>query len=66
MHVHANGEREAKRIHSLFIDDLKVNQESHQQLVAVNEILVLGAYHVSTFVCTEPFVYEHFELPYIV
>ena len=34
------GERKVKRTHSLFIDDLKVYQESHQQLEAVNEILV--------------------------
>ena len=34
------GERKVKRTHSLFIDDLKVYKESHQQLQAVNEILV--------------------------
>ena len=34
------GEREVKRTHSLFIDDLKVYPESHQQLEAVNEILL--------------------------
>ena len=34
------GERAVNRTHSLFIDDLKVYQESHQQLVAVNEMLV--------------------------
>ena len=32
------GEREVNRTHSLFIDDLKVYQESHQQLVAVSEM----------------------------
>ena len=34
------GERMIKRIHSLFIDDLKVYQESHKKLEIVNEIIV--------------------------
>ena len=34
------GEIGVNRTHSHFIDDLKVYQESHQQLVAVNEMLV--------------------------
>ena len=34
------GERRVKRTHSLFIDDLKVYQESHQKLEVVNEIIV--------------------------
>ena len=34
------GERMIKRTHSLFIDDLKVYQESHKKLEIVNEIIV--------------------------
>ena len=36
----AAGERNIKRTHSLFIDDLKVYQESHQKLEVANEIIV--------------------------
>ena len=34
------GQRLVKRTHSLFIDDLKTYQESHELLCAVNEMLV--------------------------
>ena len=34
------GERNIKRTHSLFIDDLKVYQESHHKLEVANEIIV--------------------------
>lgn len=34
------GNRDIKRTHSLFIDDLKVYQESHERLNVVNEIIV--------------------------
>ena len=34
------GERDVKRTHSLFIDDLKVYHESHKKLEVANEIIV--------------------------
>ena len=34
------GERRVKRTHSLFIDDLKIYQETHQKLQIVNEMIV--------------------------
>ena len=34
------GKRDAKRTHSLFVDDLKVYQESHKALKDVNEMMV--------------------------
>ena len=56
------GKREVKRTPSLFIGDLKVYQEGHQQLVAVNEMLIqanndTGACY-GTFKCAE-IVFEH-------
>ena len=39
-----DGSARGKRTHSLFIDDLKVYQESHQQLVGVNEMLVQASH----------------------
>ena len=32
--------RDVSRAHSLFVDDLKVYQESHEILIDVNEIIV--------------------------
>ena len=56
------GEREVNRTHSLFIDDLKVYQESHQQLVAVNEMLVQASHDTGACYgiskCAE-IVFEH-------
>ena len=40
---YAKGQRvkeRVKRTHSLFIDDLKIYQESHQKLEVVNEIIL--------------------------
>ena len=34
------GEKRMKRMHSLFVDDLKIYQESHQKLEIVNEMIV--------------------------
>ena len=34
------GKRDVKRTHSLFVDDLKVYQESHKTLKNVNEMLI--------------------------
>ena len=34
------GERDLKRTHSLFINDLKVYQENHQKLEIANETIV--------------------------
>ena len=34
------GEERVKRTHSLFMDDLKIYQESHQKLEIVNEMIV--------------------------
>ena len=34
------GEKDVKRTHSLFIDDLKIYQESHKKLEVANEIIV--------------------------
>lgn len=34
------GKRDVKRTHSLFIDDLKVSQESHKKLEVANEVIV--------------------------
>ena len=34
------GKRDVKRAHSLFVDDLKVYQESHKTLKDVNEMTV--------------------------
>lgn len=36
----APGERDIKRTHSFFIDDLKVYQESHEKLEVINETIV--------------------------
>ena len=38
------GNRVVKRTHSLFVDDLKVYQESHQALKIVNEIIVQASH----------------------
>ena len=38
------GNRIVKRTHSLFVDDLKVYQESHNVLKNVNEIIVQGSH----------------------
>ena len=38
------GKREVKRTHSLFIDDLKVYQESHKTLKDVNETIVKASH----------------------
>ena len=38
------GNRVIKRTHSLFVDDLKVYQESHKALKIVNEIIVQGSH----------------------
>ena len=38
------GNRTAKRTHSLFIDDLKVYQESHNSLKNVNEVIVQASH----------------------
>ena len=38
------GKREVKRTHSLFIDDLKVYQESHKILKDVNETIVQASH----------------------
>ena len=38
------GNRIAKRTHSLFVDDLKVYQESHNALKNVNEIIVQASH----------------------
>ena len=56
------GKREVKKTHTLFMDDLKVYQEGHQQLVAINEMLVQASndtgacYGISK--CAE-IVFEH-------
>ena len=39
-----SGERRLKRIHSLFIDDLKVYQENHKRLEVVNEMIVQASH----------------------
>ena len=36
----APGKREVVKMHSLFVDDLKVYQENHETLVIANEIIV--------------------------
>ena len=36
--------RVAKRTHSLFVDNLKVYQESHNALINVNEIIVQASH----------------------
>ena len=38
------GNRVIKRTHSLFVDDLKVYQESHEALEIVNEIIVQASH----------------------
>ena len=38
------GQREIKRTHSLFFDDLKVYSENHQSLAAVNETIVKASF----------------------
>ena len=38
------GQREIKRTHSLFVDDLKVYSENHQSLAAVNETIVKASF----------------------
>ena len=38
------GQREINRTHSLFIDDLKVYQESHSMLKTVNEMIVQASH----------------------
>ena len=38
------GNRVVKRTHSLFVDDLKVYQESHEALEIVNEIIVQASH----------------------
>ena len=38
------GNREVKRTHSLFVDDLKVYQESHEALEIVNEMIVQASH----------------------
>ena len=35
-----SGDRPSKRTHSLFIDDIKMYQESYRRLQAVNELIV--------------------------
>ena len=39
-----SGNRVVKRTHNLFVDDLKVYQESHQALKIVNEIIVQASH----------------------
>ena len=34
------GKRDVSRTHSLFVDDLKVYQESHSLLKEINEVIV--------------------------
>ena len=43
------GERDVKRTHSLFIDDLKVYQERHKKLEVANE--KIGKASIDTGVC---------------
>ena len=58
------GNRDVSRTHSLFVDDLKVYQESHEILRDVNEIIVQAShdtgacYGVSKCACAE-IEFEH-------
>ena len=42
------GNRDVSRIHSLFIDDFKVYQESHEILRDVNEVVVQASHDTGT------------------
>ena len=43
------GKREVKRTHSLFVDDLKVYQESHKNLKDVNETIVQASHDTGAY-----------------
>ena len=47
------GNRVIKQTHSLFVDDLKVYQESHEALEIVNEIIVQASHDTGVSKCTE-------------
>ena len=40
------GSRDVKRTHSLYIDDLKIYQESHELAVAVNDTIVKASHDI--------------------
>ena len=51
------GEERVKRMHSLFVDDLKIYQQSHQKLETVNEMIIKASMdtgvHYRAKKCTE-------------
>ena len=56
------GSRDVKRTHSLYIDDLKIYQESHDLVVAVNDTIVKASQDIRACYgiekCAE-IVFEH-------
>ena len=46
--------KKSKKTHSLFIDDLKIYQENHQKLEAVNEMIMKASMKMQMKCNTEP------------